>query len=411
MAEIIKLATGELWTQFRDNPVQVYKNIADEMEKRGVEEAPTVSQALEYASPSDEGEPAAFNRLMREAGIVTRSDPEAGYWASKTEKFFKTPAGRALYAEYFARNWRRVVFATPEQRATILSSDAPLGSWSRPYAESRDSRWNQQIAPAIPLSEVVAMTTPVSGSVYRSSFLTYDAEQLRMFRVGESAEIPKATIAQSDHVIQLHKHGRALEISYEALSETRVDKLGRMIRMMAIQSEVDKVVAAIDVLVNGDGNTDTAAENFNLLTLDTAAVSGTVSLNGWLAFKMKFANPYMLTTALTREAVALNLMKLNTGSSNTPLVSIQAASGFGGFTAVNPGLRDNVALGWTADAPANIVLGFDARFALEHLVQIGGQISEMERFILNQTQVMTMTEISGFAVLDVNAAKKLTINA
>lgn len=411
MATITNLDTAELWRQFQDDPVRFYTAIANDMQKRGVTEAPTISRAMEFASPSEKDQPDAYSRLMREAGIVTRSDPEAGYWASPAEEFTKTPATRALLTEFFARTWRRVMFASPQERATLLSSETSVGSWSRPYAEANQPRWTQQIAPAIPLNEVVAMTTPVSSRDYRSAYLTYDAEKLRLYRVGESAEIPEALVVTSDHTIQLQKYGRALRASYEALQGLRVDKLARMIALMAVQSEVDKVAAAITVLVSGDGNTDTAAENFNLTTLDAAASAGTLTLKGWLAFKLKFANPYMLTTALVQEAVALQLLLLNTGSSNTPLVAVQALSGFGGFSQINPGLRDNVALGWTSEAPTLKIVGFDRRFALEHLVQIGSQISEMERYILNQTQVMTMTEISGFAVLDPNAAKTMDVNA
>jgi hypothetical protein len=419
MATITKLDTGTLWEQFQRNPVELYTKIADDMKKRGLKEAPTMSRALDYASPPDKGEASAFSRLMREAGIITAQDPEAGYWASPAEDFFKNAATRALYTEFFARNWRKVVFATPAERqgieaqirAALLSSDTPVGSWARPYADAAAARWSEQVAPAIPLSGVVRGTVPVTSSVYRKAYLDYDAEKLRLFRVGESAEIPKMTIVLSDQVIQLHKYGRALEISYEAMRELRVNQLAEIIRMQAVQSEVDKVTAAIDFLVSGDGGTDTAAEVFNLTTLDSAAVAGTLTLKGWLAFKLKFANPYMLTTALVQEAVALQMLLLNTGSSNTPLVAVQALSGFGGFSQINPGLRDNVALGWTADAPSLKIVGFDSRFALDHLVQIGSQISEMERFILNQTQVATMTEISGFSVYDKEAAKVLNINA
>ena len=54
---------------------------------------------------------------------------------------------------------------------------------------------------------------------------------------------------------------------------------------------------------------------------------------------------------------------------------------------------------------------FDRRFAMEQLVEIGGAIDEMERFITNQTQVMTMTEVQGFAIMDGNATLILDVNA
>jgi hypothetical protein len=94
-------------------------------------------------------------------------------------------------------------------------------------------------------------------------------------------------------------------------------------------------------------------------TLDSAATPGTLTLKAWLRFKMKFLNPYALTTMLAQELALLQAMMLSTGSANVPLVVIAGASNFGGFTPINPGLADNVAIGWLAEAPTSKLVGFD----------------------------------------------------
>lgn len=405
--EINKLDSRELFTQFSRDPMAWFRGVIGDINS---EETPTLSRALEFVSPSEDGELDAYSRMLREAGIIVRSDPQAGFWASPSKRaFFDSPVGRALYTEFFARNWRKVSFASPAQRATLLSTDGTPGSWQRPYVDAATARWDQQIAPAIPLSELVGMTTPISGQDYRAVYLTYDAENLRKFRVGESAEIPITTLTDSENTIQLKKYGRGLRASYEQLRRTRVDKLARMIQIMAVQSEIDKVAAALDVLINGDGNSGTAATTHDLTTLDTAAVAGTLTLKGWLAFKMKFTNPYTITGSLMQEAVALQLALLNVGNANTPLVSAGLSLGTG-LTPMNQ-FADGVRFGWTADAPALKIVGFDRRFALERVTEIGAEISEMEQFITSQTQVMTMTEVEGYAVPDGNATLILDVNA
>ncbi len=292
----------------------------------------------------------------------------------------------------------------------LLSDDGIVGGFERPYYEATQVRWDQQIAPAIPLSEVVAMTTPISGQDYRSFYLTYDADQLRAFRVGESAEIPVATITGSEHTIRLHKYGRALQASYEELRRMRVDKLAYFIQLAAVQSEIDKVSAVINVLVNGDGNTGTTPTNYDLTALDAAAQAGTLTLKGYLAYKMKFAQPYVLTTMLVQEAVALQLALLNTGSANIPLANTSLANLGLGLTPINA-FADTVRFGWTADAPALKILGFDRRFGVERVTEIGGQISETDRFINNQTQLLTLTEVEGYSILDAHGNLTLNINA
>ncbi len=405
----VKSDSKATWEAFSKNPLAFYTRVADEMKGRGLKDAPTLSRALEHASPTEKGQMSAFSRMMKAAGIRTKSDPVMGYWASEGDAFLKTPATRALFTEFFAREWRRVAFAGPAERAVLLSSDGTPGSWERPYQEGT-AKWEQQIAPAIALTELVGMTNPISGDLYRSLFLEYEADQLRQFRVGESAEIPIATISAREHTIHLHKYGRGLRASYEDLRRMRVDKLAFFIRMMAVQSEMDKVAAGLNTIVNGDGNTDTPATVHNLTTLDTAATAGTLTLKGWLAFKLKFVGPYVLTTGLMQEAVALQLALLNVGSANVPLAGANLGGMVQSLTPINT-TSDGVRYGWTSDAPALKIVGFDKRFALEQLVEIGSTISEMEKFITNQTQVVVMSEVQGFGTIDPTAAQILDVNA
>lgn len=383
---------------------------AVEMHRAAIEAGVPFSRYLETLDPSDKDSRGldAFGRQLQQAGIVTRSDPEAGYWASEASVFFETNAGRALYPEFFARQWRKVAFATPQERAILLSSDGVVGGWDRPYADTGAPRWNNVIEPAIPLSEIVAVTTPIRGEDYRSLYMTYDAAQLRMFRVGESAEIPIATLVTSERNIRLRKYGRGIRATYEQLRRMRVDKLAWWIRFAAIQSEIDKVAAALATLVSGDGNANTAATEYDLTTLDSAATGGTLTLKAWLAFRLQFEPPYQLTTALAQIDETLQLILLNSGSGNVPLAGLNLAGIGNSLTPINT-TADGIRYGWTSEAPDDYIVGFDRRFALEHVMEIGSEISETERFITNQTQVLTMTENSAFAILDPAASAVLDL--
>jgi len=410
--EFKELGTRELWEQFQRKPIDIYNTVANRMLESGIEDTPTLSRALEEISPSQKGDQLdTFERLMLEAGIRTQSDATAGYWASNASAFTRNAGTKALLTEFVARNWRKVSYGMSQHRATFLSNDGVTGSWERPYSDAMGIRPSERIAPAIPLSELVSMTTAIDSDTYRSYFLTYDAEALRKYRVGETADIPIAKLTGGDTSIRLHKYGRGIQASYEDLRRMRVDKLAFYIQWMALQSEIDKVSAAMTVLINGDGNASTVPTTHNLTTLDTAATAGTLTLKGWLAFKFKFVNPYIVTTALMQEAVALQLALLNTGSANIPLATVPVGQGgLGtGLTPINQ-FADTVRYGWTSDAPALKIVAFDSRFALERVTEIGSEISEMERYITNQTQIMTMTEVEGFAVRDGAATKILNVN-
>lgn len=403
---ITRLGTRELWDALRQNPLGVYKDTADKMIEAGMDEGLSLSRVLEVISPSEKGDELdAFGRMMEAAGIRTRSDPAAGWWASRGEAFLRNAGTRALLREFAAREWRKVSM----RAVSFLSDDVAAGTIMRPWNEGGAPRWSQQIAPAIPLSELVGMTTPVEGSEYKALYLDYDSEEARMVRVAEATDIPMATLRTREKAVYLHKYGRGILSSYEALRRLRVDRLAWFIQSMAIQAETDKVVAALDVMINGDGNDNTAAEVIKLTDLDPDATPGTLTLKAWLAFKMQFAAPYTLTHALMQEDVALQLAMLNTGSANLPLSGVNLGNLGTALVPINA-FADGVRYGWTADAPANAIVGYDRRWAVERATEIGSEISESERFILNQTQALTMTEVEGYGKIDSHAVRILDLS-
>jgi hypothetical protein len=397
----------------RPRSQDILDQMGSSMYRRAYERGMSLSAYLERIDPSEQYKDGldGFGRLMKVAGIVTRSNPGLGYYADSFSEFEKTPQTMALVHEWARRQWKRAATGKdPSTRSVFLSTeDNALNSWMRQYQDAATPRF-RAVAPAIPLDELVAITTPIEGDAYRAFYLQDETEAERLVRVAQGAEIPRAKLVGGDQTIRLHKYGRALEVSYETLRRQRIDMVAFHIARMAVQAEADKVSSALDVLINGDGNAN-AAQVFDLTDLDPDATAGTLSLAGWLAFKLKFMNPYAITTALVQEGTALQMMLLNTGSANIPLIAIQNASGFGSFRPINPGLADAVGLGWTADAPASKVVAFDNRFALERVVEVGAEISEVDRWITRQVQVLTITEVEGYAVLDAHAAKVLDIAA
>ena len=393
-------------------PQEMLKRMGPEIYRQAYRAGMSVSAWLEREDPSPEYKDGldAFGRLMRAADIRATSLPELGVYASTFAEFERDANTLALAPEFLSRAWRRASTGKDvNTRAIYGSDDNAAGGSLYPYTYADQLR-AKRIAPAIPLAELIAITTPINSGAYQAFYLTDSVDDQRMKRIAEGTDVPTAKLTGSDHTIRLKKFGRGLEASYEVLRRQRLDMIALHMARLAVQAEVDKVTAALAVLVAGDGASG-APTTHNLTTLDTGASAGTCSLKGWLAYKMKFANPYILTHILVQEAVSLQLMTLNTGSANIPLVQVNAVSGFGGFSPINPGLGDNVRLGWTSDAPALYVVGLDNRFALEQVTEIGANIEEVERFVQRQTQAIYLTEVMGFCVFDLNAIKLLNVNA
>jgi hypothetical protein len=408
----------------RVNPEELYRQFSPTLYRRAYEENMSLSMYLENENPESAYKDGldAFSRLLQVANIKVRNLPEMGVYSDPFTKFLPGAEDgiteedarrrRALLPEWVARVWRRAVVT--HRAAPTYGSDAEgLNTIARPFADNTQARWDKELAPTIPVSELVSMTTPISGDAYRTYYLIDDPDQTRKVRVTEGSEIPRFVLASKQHDIRAYKYGGALQMTYEQMRRSRINKVERHIQRMAVQSEVDKVGTILDILINGDGNTGTAATVYRMILdgLDADATANQLTLDAWLAFKMKFINPYTLTTVLARDTVAHQLLTLSTGTANVPLVSIGQASGFGAFfQPINPGLNAPVGLGWTADAPANKIVGFDNRQAVERIVEIGANINEVELFIGNQTQLMTMTEVEGFGKDDLDAAKILDLS-
>ena len=400
-------------TEMRANPKDTLEqfgpNVFAEAYKRGM----SVSAYLEMQDPStahDDGLD-AFQRVVREAGVRTTGLDDIGMPASSWEQFNDTPQKRALAMEWAARQWRAASIGRPYHTRDLYNSADLANTAGNPAAYATGPRYNL-VTPAIPIRELIATNTGISAGTYQAYYLTTPAAaDTRQYRVAELAEIPMTTLAGGDHTVKLHKVGRGLESSYEAMRRQPIDKVAIWIQYLAAQAEADKLTAILDVLVTGDGNGNTAATNHNLTALDTAASAGTLTLKGWLAFKMKFTNPKSLTHILVQEAVALQLALLNTGNANMPLVNIQAQAGFGSLTAINPQLRDAVAMGWTSSAPVLKIVGFDRRLAVERVYEIGGNIQEVERYASHQGEALYLTETEAFCCFMPGANFTLNVNA
>ena len=414
-----RLSTNELLERFTENPVK----IARAAEERKI----SLSSYCEMLSPTkEEGELDAIGRMLQQEGLRTKSDVTSRYSASPVIDFLNTPARRMLLIEVLNRAYREIAL-----RAPMLSSDMEQGATLRPFVDGT-ARFDRMVAPVVPLSEIVATTTQISGQDYRTLVFDYDDDAFTEERTPELQDLPLARMTQSEEVIPLLKRGVRLQVSYEFMrrSQLHVDKLALQVQKIAVHRELTKVKLGVKTMRLGDGNPGTAATVHGLYELDPRADgypgSGAIiatenvskasskvkfTLKSWLAFKKKFQNPYTITTILMNESMATNLELLDLGTTNTPLVEIQNLAQrltYGQLRPINL-TADGIRYGWLdADTiPDNQILAFDNRFALEHITEIGSDISEMDRFIRNQSEELTLSENYGMGIMDHEACRIL----
>ena len=299
----------------------------------------------------------AFQRQLSRFGIACK-----GPRSSTVEKFFSTFQSAVLVPEYVARCVRQGM-------------------------EEND------ILPAI-----CATTTVIDAMDYRAIYSVPTEDEKSLKSVGEGAQIPATTIRTKENLIKLHKRGRMLVASYEAIRFQKLDLFSVMLRQIGAQIQAQHVADAVDVLVNGDGNNN-AATAYAVGTSPIGGTSGTLTYDQLVEFWAQF-NPYEMNTMIAPTSGFLALLKLD--ELQNPLTGLNF-QGTGKLE--NPLGAQLLRSGAVASGK---ILGLDRRYALE-MVCAGDVSVEFDKLIDRQLERAAISSISGFAKICDNASASLTI--
>lgn len=345
----------------------------------------TVSQYLEMLDPSDEYGPDeeldAFGRqikkinenlaAMGKSPIILNSDHKAGMYASKVEAFYQTEESAVIFPEWINRTARQA----------LVADDI--------------------------LNEMIAIRTPIDSNAYRTIYFTHDAKAASKKRVTEGAEIPVTEMKTSENTIKLHKYGRRLKATYEAIRRERLDKISLMIEAIMKQAGIDRAAAAYDVLINGDGNNN-AATNYNRSDLTTAA---DLDYAGWASFLFEFY-PYQMTAIIGGKAELVGFLTM--AAPNVDPIRLIEQLRFGQSTSqgtMAQNIFNNYRIIYLPNAVASKLVGFDKRYALEMISEIGSDITETQRIISSQWEEIVISEVDGFGVFLPDSRRTITLNA
>ena len=247
------------------------------------------------------------------------------------------------------------------------------------------------------LPQITAAETRVSGMDYRSIASTPGDEAKELKRVEEGAVIPETRVKAQENLVRLHKRGRMLVASYEAIQFQRLDLFSVTLRQIGAYINRMHAADAIDVLMNGDGN-DNAAQVFTVGSGPISGTAGALSYDALVDFWSQFA-PYALNTLVVGDAMA-DILKLKEMQDGTAGLTFQGTGKL-----VTP---MGATLVRSSAVPAGTILGLDKNYALE-LVRASDVLVEYDKLIDRQLERAAITSISGFAKIFQDAAKVLKL--
>lgn len=325
--------------------------------EKGLYNGGNFTRELEKADPSENYKGTAlegldaYQRQLKRFGIKV-----SGFSSDPVEKFFSTSESSVLFPEYV----------------------------------SRAVKSGMEAANVLP--DIVAAVTLIDSPDYRSvsSEPSDDDKELRV--VGEGALIPETNIKMKSNLVSLRKRGRMLVASYEAIRHQRLDLFTVTLRQIGAYIARAQLRDAVDVLKNGDGNSNSASV-LSSTTADTLAYSDLVKL--WNSF-----DPYELNTLIASPEMMEKILNLTEFRDAAAGLNFHATG-----KAVTP---IGAKLIKSSCVDADSVIGLDKTCALE-MVKCGEVMTEYDKLIDRQLERAAITSTAGFAKIFSDASKILSI--
>lgn len=315
------------------------------------------TQTLEALDPSAQyaGTPLegldAYERQLKRFDIHI-----SGAGSDTVEKFFQTSDSAALFPEYVSRAVRQGM-----ERADVLP-------------------------------RIVATTTRIDAMDYRTITSVPAEEDKALKRVAEGAQIPQTVVKTQENLVKLHKRGRMLVASYEAVRFQRLDLFTVTLRQIGAYIARAQLKDAVEVLVNGDGNQNPAGRM-------QAGSTGELAYDDLVTFWNQF-DPYELNTMVASPDVMEKLLLLPEFRDAAAGLDFHATGRM-----VTPVGAELIKSG--AVAPGQLI-GLDKHCALE-MVLAGGVVTDYDRLIDRQLERAAITSIAGFAKIFPGAANVLEL--
>lgn len=247
------------------------------------------------------------------------------------------------------------------------------------------------------LNNIVATKTQINSLDYRTLSCDPSVNQKELKAIAEGSSIPSTSISLKNNLIKLHKSGRMLVSSYEALRFQKLDVFTVALKQIGNYISTSQLKQAVDVLINGDGNENPAQviEVTKAGKPEHTPISYSDLITLWSAFddfKMNslLVSPKTMAYLLNinefkNPATGLNFQK--TGKLSTPL---------------------GANLYKSSVVPDDVIIAFDKNFALE-MVCCGDISVEYDKLIDRQLERAAITSIAGFSKICPKAVKVLKI--
>lgn len=288
----------------------------------------------------------AYQRQLKRFDIKV-----SGTGSDTISKFFKTTDSAALFPEYISR----AVHQGLEEEDII--------------------------------SKIVATTTQIDSLDYRAIESVPSEEDKELAFVSEGAKIPETSIKTKEKLTRLHKRGRMLVASYEAIKYQKLDLFTVTLKQIGAYIARTQLMDALSVLATNNG-------------VEHITGKGAVTYSDLVTLWDKLT-PYNLSTLIATAPVIADMLSI------TEFKDSYAGQSFHGTgKMITPFGAEVLKLGKVDE---KMIFAIDKSAAIEK-VQAGGIVTEYDKLIDRQLERAAITVTAGFSTIFTDAAKIFEIN-
>lgn len=338
------------------------------------------AKEVEKFNKSHNSELDAFDIALLSKGIIVKDDLQYGVQSSSMMAFFTTNDNKVLFPEFIVRQLRQI-----------------------------------SGMPSI-INDLVGATRTITGDTMKQVVLDLsdtpagkkNKQALSKRRIAEGANIPVATLKLGEVAIKIYKYGIGVKATYEVLRRTTIDMFRKQMELVSVQAAYDEVGAVVDVIVNGDGNSN-AATVYKASELNSDyKKDGKLDEMTLIKFLVEQA-PFNFDTLVVDKDIYTQictiLLDKNLTNAINPKINFEFPQGL--LSTLRVIYSED--LGKTS-AGNHQIIGLQKQYAIEKDIEANSTINEVSKVVENQTQLAVITENAGFSKIDSRASAILELD-
>jgi len=258
------------------------------------------------------------------------------------------------------------------------------------------------------LNYIVGTPQTIAGTSIKGLKLdwttTDNKAALKKRDIAEGADLPIVSIETGSKAISLYKRGVAVQTTYEALMYCSLDLFMRTLNAIGANASNQQMGDAIDVLVNGDGNSNSANVQ--------AAASTAFTTDDIVNFAVDFStanNGLNLDTIICNPTQAKALLKMTVANTNDEGYRLGKTFNFPQYDLKNITVIGDSRVPQVTSK--DILIGLNKENALTKYIAQGSLINEVAANIRNQTKLGTLSEIVGFGKFIDSASRVMKLGS